>query len=102
MPEYFEALTRLEGRTVQLTPVVEDDGPVSPLAASRVVAGQFRVRTVDGADASHAFWWQVTAVRADIEPLETEVPAPPRDDTGPESDEIPAQESGEFPLQEEE
>ncbi|MFF3855723.1 hypothetical protein [Micromonospora sp. NPDC002575] len=75
LPRYFEALTRLEGRTVQLTPVFEDDEPVSPLAASRVVAGEFRVRTVDGSKASHAFYWQVSAIRADLEPLAVEVPA---------------------------
>ncbi|MFJ8689692.1 hypothetical protein [Micromonospora wenchangensis] len=75
LPGYFEALTRLEGRTVQLTPVFEDDEPVSPLAASRVAAGEFRVRTVDGSPASHAFYWQVSAIRADLEPLAVEVPA---------------------------
>ncbi|GAB3154429.1 hypothetical protein GCM10027290_48910 [Micromonospora sonneratiae] len=73
LPEYFEALTLLEGRTVQLTPMFEDDEPVSPLAASRVAAGEFRVRTVDGVKASHGFYWQVFAVRADVEPLEPEV-----------------------------
>ncbi|WP_433350005.1 hypothetical protein [Micromonospora sp. CA-111912] len=75
LPEYFEALTRLEGRTVQLTPVFDDDEPVSPLAASRVTAGEFRVRTVDGSTASHAFYWQVSAIRADLDPLVAEVPA---------------------------
>ncbi|MGW0434954.1 hypothetical protein ACWDV4_20740 [Micromonospora sp. NPDC003197] len=75
LPTYFEALTLPEGRTVQLTPVFEDDEPVSPLAASRVAAGEFRVRTADGSKASHAFYWQVFAVRADLEPLETEVSA---------------------------
>ncbi|GGR96702.1 hypothetical protein GCM10010169_46590 [Micromonospora fulviviridis] len=75
LPAYFEALTRSEGRTVQLTPVFEDDEPVSALAAGRVRDGAFRVRTVDGSPASHAFCWQVTAIRADLEPLAVEVPA---------------------------
>ncbi|MER7333593.1 MULTISPECIES: hypothetical protein [unclassified Micromonospora] len=75
LPAYFEALTRPEGRTVHLTPVFEDDEPVSALAASRVKDGAFRVRTVDGSPASHAFYWEVKAVRADLEPLEVEVPA---------------------------
>ncbi|MFC0033103.1 hypothetical protein ACFFMM_26635 [Micromonospora chaiyaphumensis] len=75
LPAYFEALTRAEGRTVQLTPVFEDDEPVSALAAGRVRDGAFRVRTVDGSPASHAFCWQVTAIRADLEPLAVEVPA---------------------------
>lgn len=75
LPAYFEALTRAEGRTVQLTPVFEDDEPVSALAAGRVRDGAFRVRTVDGSPAAHAFHWQVTAIRADLEPLAVEVPA---------------------------
>ncbi|MFE2108558.1 hypothetical protein ACFXAF_22245 [Kitasatospora sp. NPDC059463] len=74
LPEYFEALTLAEGRTVQLTPVFEDDDePLCALAASRVRDGRFTVRTVDGSPASHAFHWEVKAVRADIEPLVTEV-----------------------------
>ncbi|MFE6868110.1 hypothetical protein ACFVFS_16295 [Kitasatospora sp. NPDC057692] len=74
LPEYFEALTLVEGRTVQLTPVFEDDDePLCALAASRVRDGRFTVRTVDGSPATHAFHWEVKAVRADIEPLETEV-----------------------------
>jgi hypothetical protein len=76
LPEYFEALTCPQGRTVQLTPVFEDDEPVSPLAASRVRDGVFRVRTVDASPATHAFCWEVKAVRADLEPLAVEVPAP--------------------------
>ncbi|MEU8263235.1 hypothetical protein AB0C02_21715 [Micromonospora sp. NPDC048999] len=75
LPAYFEALTRPEGRTVQLTPVFEDDEPVAALAAGRVRDGAFRVRTVDGSTASHAFYWEVKAVRADLEPLAVEVPA---------------------------
>ncbi|MEW2332628.1 hypothetical protein AB0880_33140 [Micromonospora chersina] len=75
LPAYFEALTRTEGRTVHLTPVFEDDEPVSALAAGRVRDGAFRVRTVDGSPASHAFHWQVTAIRADLEVLAVEVPA---------------------------
>lgn len=75
LPAYFEALTRAEDRTVQLTPVFEDDEPVSPLAAGRVRDGRFRVRTADGSPASHAFYWEVKAVRADLEPLAVEVPA---------------------------
>jgi hypothetical protein len=75
LPTYFEALTRPEGRTVQLTPIFDDDEPVSPLAAGRVRGGAFLVRTVDGSPASHAFYWEVKAVRADLEPLAVEVPA---------------------------
>lgn len=76
LPDYFEALTRPDDRTVQLTPVFDDDEPVSALAASRVRDGAFRVRTVDGSPAEHGFYWEVKAVRADLEPLAVEVPAP--------------------------
>ncbi|MEU2613909.1 hypothetical protein ABZ570_20330 [Micromonospora sp. NPDC007271] len=75
LPTYFEALTRPEGRTVQLTPLFEDDEPVAPLAAGRVRDGAFRVRTLDGSPASYAFYWEVKAVRADLEQLAVEVPA---------------------------
>ncbi|MFF3335585.1 hypothetical protein ACFYWX_39660 [Streptomyces sp. NPDC002888] len=74
LPDYFEALTLPEDRTVQLTPLFEDDDePVSALAASRVKDGRFRVRTLDGSRASHAFCWEVKAVRADVERLDVEV-----------------------------
>ena len=74
LPEYFEALTRVEGRTVHLTPVLpDDDGEVHALAASRVRDGRFTVRTVDGRPASHGFYWEVRAVRADVETLVTEI-----------------------------
>jgi hypothetical protein len=72
LPDYFEAVAREEGRTVHLTPIFEDDEPVSALAASRVRSGSFTVRTVDGAPASHAFSWEVRAIRSDIDPLKTE------------------------------
>lgn len=74
LPSYFEALTRTEERTVQLTPVFEDDDePLAALAASRVRDGRFTVRTVDGSAGSFAFCWEVKAVRADVERLDVEV-----------------------------
>lgn len=74
LPDYFEALTLSEDRTVQLTPLFEDDDePVSPLAASRVKDGRFRVRTADGSKSSQAFCWEVKAARADVERLDVEV-----------------------------
>lgn len=69
LPRSFEALTRSDGRTVHLTPVCEDDEMVYALAASRIVQGRFRVRTVDRFPARHAFFWQVSALRADLEHL---------------------------------
>jgi hypothetical protein len=69
LPEYFEALTRRGERTVQLTPKLEGKGEVSMLAASDVTGGQFVVRCIDARNPSQSFYWQVTAVRADIDPL---------------------------------
>ena len=69
LPEYFEALTRPEGRTVQLTAV---DG-YSPLYVDAGIAGgQFVVRTTEDGHSAQRFFWQVTAVRADLPPLEAE------------------------------
>ncbi|GGV36695.1 hypothetical protein GCM10010182_71090 [Actinomadura cremea] len=74
LPRYFEALTRPDGRTVQLTPRFDGDEPLSPLAASAVADGRFAVRTVDGEPAGHGFYWEVKAVRADLPELAAEVP----------------------------
>jgi hypothetical protein len=74
LPGYFEALTREGGRTVQLTPLADDDAPISPLAASEVRDGVFKVRALDRANPSQRFYWEVKAVRFDVEPLATEVP----------------------------
>jgi hypothetical protein len=73
LPTYFEALTRKQGRTVQLTPLAEDDGPISALAASRVRDGAFTVRALDDSNPSQEFYWEVKAVRSDVESLAVEV-----------------------------
>jgi hypothetical protein len=79
LPEYFEALTRPDGRTVQLTPMLDEDGgdedTVSALAATRVNKGRFVVRQIGKGSPSQRFWWEVKAVRADVAPLEPEVDA---------------------------
>jgi len=73
LPEYFEALTRPEGRTVLLTQLFEQDTEdFAQLMASRVVDGKFRVRS--SAPAAK-FCWEVRAVRADMEPLVVVNPA---------------------------
>lgn len=69
LPDYFEALTLREGRTVQLTPKFERDEEVFPLAASAVEDGRFAVRALSSPSASHGFYWEVKAVRADVEAL---------------------------------
>jgi hypothetical protein len=71
LPEYFEALTRLESSTVLLTPIFNsDDEPISCLAASRIVNGKFSVRAMDKANPQQEFCWEVKAVRADQPPLQ--------------------------------
>ncbi len=72
LPDYFEALTRKEDRTVLLTPKFEGDEQVSMLAASGVKDGKFRVRMIEGKNPSQKFYWEVKAVRADVEILEVE------------------------------
>lgn len=68
LPDYFEALTRREGRTVQLTAILEgDDDDFGILAASRVVNGKFAVMS---SLASQKFYWEVKAVRSDVELLD--------------------------------
>ena len=69
LPAYFEALVRAEGRTVLLTPIAGDNEPVSMLAAGIVGDGGFDVCAIDGSNPSQRFYWEVKAVRADIEPL---------------------------------
>jgi hypothetical protein len=70
LPDYFEALTVTEHRTVQLTPLFEQDNePIGNLAASRVKKGKFRVWSEA---VTQKFCWEVKAVRADVEPLEVE------------------------------
>jgi hypothetical protein len=69
LPDYFEALTRPEGRTVMLTELFDDDdeNEMGKLAASRVKDGKFTVRSEY---ISMKFYWEVKAVRADVDPLE--------------------------------
>ncbi|MBI3428501.1 MAG: hypothetical protein HY050_00275 [Actinobacteria bacterium] len=68
LPDYFEALTRKEGRTVQLTA----KNGWSPLYVDgEVTGGRFTVKA-DSGNASQQFFWEVKAVRADVEPLVVE------------------------------
>jgi hypothetical protein len=68
LPDYFEALTRPEGRTVQLT--ARGREPFL-LSYEDIVDGVFRVY---GTRPDGAFCWEVKAVRADVAPLAVEVP----------------------------
>ena len=67
LPDYFEALTREEDRTVLLTPIGREPFLMS---CSEVVDGQF---TVYGTKPDGKFFWEVKAVRADLDRLEVEV-----------------------------
>ncbi len=64
LPDYFEALTDLEGRSVMLTPIADENGMVANLAAYRIENGQFLVEQIGGYHVpDQRFWWRVDAVR---------------------------------------
>jgi len=67
LPDYFEALTRKENRTVQLT--AKGTEPYL-LSAGEVSEGKFNVF---GTKKDGEFYWEVKAIRADIELLNAEV-----------------------------
>jgi hypothetical protein len=67
LPDYFEALTRKEGRTVQLT--AKGSEPFR-LSYEEVKDGQFKVY---GTKNNGEFSWEVKAVREDVAELEVEV-----------------------------
>lgn len=70
LPDYFEALVQETDRTVLLTALFEDDAEqIGMLAASRVKDGKFKVWSALG---TQKFYWEVKAVRGDIEALDTE------------------------------
>jgi hypothetical protein len=66
LPDYFEALTKAKGRTVQLT--AKGTEPFL-LSYTDIVNGEF---TVYGTKSEGEFSWEVKANRADIEPLKVE------------------------------
>jgi hypothetical protein len=74
LPSYFEALTLKTGRSVQLTPIYDGDEAISPLAASTVTSGRFKVRAITADNPRQRFYWEVKAVRADCSPVQAERP----------------------------
>ena len=68
LPEYFEALTMKEGRTIHLTALIEDDEdePIGTVAAGRVIDGKFKVFS---SEQFASFYWEVKAIRADLPAL---------------------------------
>lgn len=72
LPKYFEALTRSEGRTIQLTNVDGFDRiSVQTRNGTKILDGSFEV-VAETADSRQRFDWVVTAVRADGALLEVE------------------------------
>lgn len=67
LPEYFEDLTRPTDRTVQVTQIGNSDDEFVMLMAGRVEQGSFKVRS---SVPNTAFYWEVKAVRSDMEPLD--------------------------------
>lgn len=72
LPQYFEALTRMEGRTVMLTNVDGFDRLAVQRREGRQVADGRFVVISENSSSSQAFTWEVKAVRADIAELEVE------------------------------
>lgn len=77
LPDYFEALTRKENRTVLITTKFESvDELLCPVAASSVNDGKFNIRAFGASDTSrcnHKVYWEVKAERSDIEELKVEL-----------------------------
>jgi hypothetical protein len=72
LPDYFEALTHAEGRTVLLTNLDGfDQLSVSTQGGAKIKDGRFLVVSSDPRS-SQEFDWEVKAVRRDIERLEAE------------------------------
>lgn len=64
LPDYFEDLTELEGRTIMVTPIANPSGNVANLAAYEISNGRFVVEQVGGYNIpNQRFWWRVDAVR---------------------------------------
>ncbi len=69
LPHYFEALTRKENRSVILTCV---DTYSRIYVSEEVENGRFEVSTIPEGNQDQSFFWEVKAVRADIDPLVVE------------------------------
>lgn len=88
LPRYFEAASKLEGRTVFITPKIADDGSQCNMAASSVENGRFTVSTQGCVDScTHRFDWMVLAIRGDVEtvvePLKSEYNVKKKKETYP-------------------
>jgi hypothetical protein len=70
LPSYFSTLVDEFSAKVQVTPIIEENTfpYINTLAATRVYNGSFRVF----GKGAGSFYWQVTANRKDVQPLEVE------------------------------
>ena len=78
LPDYFEDLAEIEGRTVMITPIADETGVVANLAAYEIHNGSFVVEQIGGyVVPNQRFWWRVDAVRKNtsfpVEPLKSSV-----------------------------
>lgn len=72
LPDYFEKLTRLEERTIQLTGIDGFDKlAIKTQNRAQITDGRFSVYS-DNPNSSQKFNWEVKAVRSDIPLLEVE------------------------------
>ena len=72
LPEYFEKLTRSEGRTVLLTNLDGFDRIAVQRQSRRQVSGGRFTVVSDNPASSQAFTWEVKAVRADVPAIDVE------------------------------
>ncbi|MBD2449047.1 hypothetical protein H6G76_18180 [Nostoc sp. FACHB-152] len=72
LPDYFEALTHKEGRTIVLTNIDGFDKlMVKKIGQDKIVQGKFYVVS-DNPESSQEFDWEVKAIRKDVAPLVVE------------------------------
>jgi hypothetical protein len=87
LPNYFEALTLKENRSVLLTPKFKPGASVATLAASEITNGKFTVHSAGRGNTAQEFFWEVKAIRSDVAPLIVELPK--ATDTGKASTSAP-------------
>jgi hypothetical protein len=72
LPNYFESLTHVDNRTIQLTPITNESGLTDILSTSKIKDGKFKVNAILKTNPNQEFYWEVKAERKDIERIEVE------------------------------
>jgi hypothetical protein len=72
LPRYFESLCRTDGRTIQVTARLDGDAEPGQLGAGDIVDGRFAVRGADATPKDQRFYWEVKAIRSDVDGLDVE------------------------------